>query len=162
MKFVVKTVASPKNGCNNFCSVSARLSVPASKIVANPGSAPHKASRQKANKQNKNMNTTAKQREYHSSMRRFMEHKDKCEYAKDESFTEEQLLAIQPSHIVAWFNFLAFGKEVPKIDDKPTGCRLNTLLITRSACLSSTPGRIIRGTQFGGREIQRARKPSTR
>ena len=35
-------------------------------------------------------------------------------------------------------------------------------LITRSACLSSTPGRTIRGTQFEGREIQRARKPSTK
>ena len=74
------------------------------------------------------MNTTAKQREYQSSLRRFMEHKDKCEYAKDESFTEEQLLAIHPSHIVAWFNLLAFGKEVPDVDDKPTGCRSNTLL----------------------------------
>eukprot|EP00944_MAST-04C_sp_MAST-4C-sp1_P001285 g1285.t1 len=34
---------------------------------------------------------------------------------------------ITPDHIVRWFNRLAFGTETPSENQKPTGCRANTL-----------------------------------
>ena len=72
--------------------------------------------------------TSAKQRDYASSLRRLMESKDGTTYPKDKQFTQQELLAITPDHVVAWFNELAFGTKIPAPDARPEKCRSNTLL----------------------------------
>ena len=43
-------------------------------------------------------------------------------------FSQEELLAITPTHVVEFFNVKAYGKKNPAPDDKPTKCRSTTLL----------------------------------
>ena len=72
--------------------------------------------------------TSAKQRDYASSLRRLMEIKDGTTYPKDKQFTQQELLAITPDHVVAWFNEMAYGTKTPAPEARPEKCRSNTLL----------------------------------
>ena len=57
-----------------------------------------------------------------------MSSKDGINYRKDREFTEEELLQVTPTHIVEFFNELAYGSKHPAADARPTGCRSTTLL----------------------------------
>ena len=57
-----------------------------------------------------------------------MEHKDGVTYAKDKEFSQEELLAITPEHIVRWMTKLAYGTEDPEPGARPDKCRSTTLL----------------------------------
>ena len=74
------------------------------------------------------MNSTARDRDYHPSLRKLWEFVDGTTYAKDCVFTQEKMLTMTPAHIVGWFSKMAYGKANPPLDARPTGVRSNTLL----------------------------------
>jgi hypothetical protein len=49
------------------------------------------------------------------------------EYPKDKHFSVNELLRIQTSDVVKFFNLLAYGIEHPTENDRPTYCRSTTL-----------------------------------
>ena len=107
------------------------------------------------------MNLTAKANSYRSSLCRLMEFKDGEKYSKDKEFSDEELLAIRPEHIVGWFSELAYGKAHPNPDDRPTKCRSNTLLGHKKMISSFHPPKDQQWDSIWGREILRAARQST-
>ena len=74
------------------------------------------------------MNNAARCKEYFPALCRFMGHKDGTTYRPATAeFSEEALLAILPTHLVSFFNKLAFGVEDPAAGALPTECRSSTL-----------------------------------
>lgn len=54
-------------------------------------------------------------------------------FPKDHVFTNAELTTIDPMHICHWFCLLAYNKESPERDDRPTKCGANTLKYHKKA-----------------------------
>lgn len=72
--------------------------------------------------------TTAKPKDYEAALRQVMNAKDGVTHPPTKVFSQEELLALTPTHVVEFFNLKAYGKKNPAPDDKPTKCRSTTLL----------------------------------
>ena len=70
---------------------------------------------------------------YKAVLLAFMQYNDNVQYEDDFVFTPEHLGEVQARDVVAWFNFRAYGKDLPSDDDRPTHARSNTLLYWKKA-----------------------------
>ena len=64
-------------------------------------------------------------------------------YSKDHQFTEEELFALHPEHVFAYFCQTAYGTSTPLETDRPTKCRSSTLEFAKKAISSFMPNRLI-------------------
>lgn len=80
-------------------------------------------------------------RKYRSVLVAFMSHKDEFQYDRDAEFTQEQLLQVDADDVVAFFNFKAYGVDVPSSDDRPKHGRSNSLLHYKKALSFFMPNR---------------------
>ena len=78
---------------------------------------------------------------YRSTLAMFMSYNHGIEYAKSDSFTQEELLAVTADDIVQWMNFRAYGKPDPADEDRPTMARSNTLYYWKKALSSFFPNK---------------------
>jgi hypothetical protein len=83
--------------------------------------------------------TTAEQ--YAPYLRRFMQWKHGRLYDEGHIFTQEELLAIRPIHLVRYMSLVAYDKEEPGPDDKPTHRRSTGLEFFKKAVSSFMPNR---------------------
>lgn len=65
----------------------------------------------------------------------FMSYTHGVQYGRDDTFTQEQLLAITPQQVADWLCIKAFGMVNPGEDDLPTLCRSGTLEVYKKASL---------------------------
>ena len=65
---------------------------------------------------------------YTAALAAFLSYRDNTVYRKDENFSAETLSLITPEHIKAYFNFCAYGTELPTADMKPIHAQSNTLM----------------------------------
>ena len=74
------------------------------------------------------MAASAPPKGYASELAAFMSYRDGMKYASTTVFSAEQLLAITPEEITAYFNVRAYGTPSPTPETKPKVARSNTLL----------------------------------
>jgi len=65
-----------------------------------------------------------------------------CQYTKDQTFAEAQLLELTPDHVSKHFNMLAHGKQVPGPNDKPNKCRHTNLEQVKKAVSYFHPNKL--------------------
>ena len=56
---------------------------------------------------------------YHNTLCDFMEYRNKAIYPSNKTFTQMELLQIQPEDIYKWFAYRAYGTETPGEEDTP-------------------------------------------
>lgn len=69
-------------------------------------------------------------------------------FPKDHVFTNDELTTINPMHICHWFCLMAYNKESPNRDDRPTKCASNTLKYHKRQSHISCPITYHHGTTF--------------
>ena len=65
-----------------------------------------------------------------------------CQHPKDKTFTEAELLELTPDHVMKYFNLLAYGKQQPGSNDKPTKCRHTNLEQAKKAISHFHPNKL--------------------
>ena len=70
-----------------------------------------------------------------------MSYHDGVEYDKDHPFAMEHLTAVTAGDIVRWFNFRAYGTEVPTENERPKQARSNSLYFWKKALSSFFPNK---------------------
>ena len=103
--------------------------------------------------------TTAKPKDYEAALCQVMNAKDSVTHPPTKVFSQEELLALTPTHIVEFFNLKAYGKKNPAPDDKPTKCRSTTLLNYKKKISWFHPRKDQQWDSIRGKGTQRARSP---
>ena len=62
-----------------------------------------------------------------------------CDYV----YTDDELCAIEPKHVLRWMNLRAFGTVNPGVDDNPISARSNTLAYWKKAIPFFHPKRLM-------------------
>jgi regulator of replication initiation timing len=80
----------------------------------------------------------------------FMAFKDNTHYERDTEFTVEQLGVVQPTDVVRWMQFKAYGVPDPGPDARPTLCRSSSLAYWKKALSKFMPNKLMQWNALAG------------
>ena len=74
--------------------------------------------------------------------------KDGVDYPKDHQFSRQQLAAVTPDHVVAFFNLKVYGTAQPTEDANPTNGRSNSIAFAKKAISFFMPNRLMQWNEL--------------